>query len=276
MDPETRTSKQELLQKLRDENAEQWERLRALHHQHRLDDDAAKQGPASASRNMVNLLQAEIDCLPENELARESTRMLHRLLSPDNRETGEETMDEEDCQRYAQEVVESFYQLQQTNAVLQQSIHRERSRLEKLQTWSTQHEHVQETLQAEQRERQQSDAVPEPSEQEQHAENQRLGDDLAYVAQCIQSRRETIRSRGPPAVQVPTATATTATARWSLDRLVIELMTKRLDLSSTEEDHYLLVDDHPIDPQHVELLHDSHMLETFQGDPNLIKLIDYL
>jgi hypothetical protein len=301
------TDEEELLQKLRDENAERWKRLKELHQQlcaeqhdgndNGLDDsnctvdEGAKTAAPQLKPRLHDVLQTELDLLPANELTQESNSMLRRLLQQDtNNATGTAATASDDNandeRKYSIEIVESYHELQQTNAMLRQRIEREQGRLRKMEDWKEQHQRVHETLQTQARNLERTDRAHaqvdkherehEPfSHGELQLENQRLKDCFRYVAECIQKQRE------PPPVKAKQSNqhqpideppGRGAVTYWSLDQFIFKLMER---LRSSPEDPYLLVDVSPIDTAHVTLLYRCHMLETFKGDINIIKLIDY-
>jgi hypothetical protein len=299
--PTTIKDEEELLQKLRDENAERWKRLNELNQQlcaeqgDDLDDsittvdEAAKTAAPQLKPRLHDMLQTELDLLPANELAQESNSMLRRILQPNEQDTTTATAADDDDNandeiRYSMELVESYHELQQTNAILRKSIERERGRLRKMQDWKEQHQRVHETLQTQARHLERTDRdhtevnEHEPlSNEALQLENQRLKDDFRYVAEYIQKQREPpapVKSKQSnqqhqPSDELPGRGAVTY---WSLDQLIFKLLER---LHSSPEDPYLLVDVSPIDTQHVALLFRCHMLETFKDDINMIKLIDY-
>jgi hypothetical protein len=258
----TTRDEEDMLQKLRDENAERWKCLKEYHHQQ---DDGVNDNGDSASNSML------------------------RRISQLNNATGAGDIDNaDDERRYSIELVESYHELIQTNAILRQSIERERGRLRKMQDWKEQHQRVHETLRARHLEKTNSDRehaqvdIDEPvSHEKLQLENQRLKDNLRYVAEYIQKEREAppVKAKTKQStnqLQQPTDEATgrgaEAVTYWSLDQLIFKLMER---LRSSPEDPYLLVDVSPIDTEHVALLSRCHMLETFKDDINMIKLIDY-
>jgi hypothetical protein len=293
------TDEEELLQQLRDGNAERWKRLKEWHQQlcaeqdDDNDDDAVDEAeepaPAAPKPRLHDMLQTELDLLPANELAQESSLMLRRISQLNNATTSD--IDNADDERkYSIELVESYHELLQTNAILRQSIERERGRLRKMQDWKEQHQRVHETLQARHlemanldREHAEGDVDAPVSHDELQLENQRLKDHFRYVAEYIQKQREEpppLKAKAkakqstnqPQPTDKPVGQGAVAVTYWSLDQLVFKLMER---LRSSPEDPYLLVDVSPIDTEHVALLSRCHMLETFKDDINMIKLIDY-
>jgi hypothetical protein len=288
------TDEEEVLQKLRDENAERWKRLKEWHQQQDDEndndddalDEAAKPAAAAPQPRLNDMLQTELNLLPANELVQESSSMLRRISQLNNATTND--IDNADDERkYSIELVESYHELCQTNAILRNSIERERGRLRKMQDWKEQHQRVHETLQARHLEKtnnsehSQVDVDESLSHEKLQLENQRLKDHFRYVAEYIQKQREPppLKAKAKPSTNQlqPTPAETTgqgaaAVTYWSLDQLLFKLMER---LRSSPEDPYLLVDVSPIDTEHVTLLSRCHMLETFKDDINMIKLIDY-
>jgi hypothetical protein len=295
----TITEEEELLQKLRDENAERWKRLNEWHQQLCTEqgddttvtvDEAAKPTAPQPKPRLQDMLQTELDLLPANELSQESNSMLRRILQPNEQDTatiGDDDDDDDanDERKYSIELVESYHELQQTNAVLRQNIERERGRLRKMQDWKEQHQRVHETLQTQARHLERTDRAHAHVDEHEHEplshgelqlENQRLKDDFRYVAEYIEKQREPppVKANKQSNQQQPTdePPGRSAVTYWSLDQLIFKLMER---LHSSPEDPYLLVDVSPIDTEHVALLSRCHMLETFKDDISMIKLIDY-
>lgn len=295
----TFTDEEELLQKLRDENPERWKRLNEWHQQvcaeqvddNDLNDSAMDEAAKTAAPQprLHDILQTELGLLSANELAQESSSMLRRILQLKEQDTATDNDTADDERKYSIEIVESYHELRETNAILRMNIERERGRLRKMQDWKEQHQRVHETLQARHVEKANSDRAhvqvdvdKSVSHEKMELESQRLKDHFKYVAECIQKQREEpppVKAKAKqftnqlqPTPDEPTGRGGAAVTYWSLDQLIFELMER---LHSSPEDPYLLVDVSPIDTEHVSLLTRCHMLESFKDDINMIKLIDY-
>jgi Trm5-related predicted tRNA methylase len=237
------------LQELRDSNAARWKQIESLHRQ--LQEEAVN--GESSEKRPNEVLRAEIDLLSENGIYAQCDVLLGKLVSNDVT-----TIEEED-DNFAAEIVESFYQLCQTNQLLQESIELEQQKLETMEKLVEEHTEIQRVLQETSRKTEDSPQYPMEedtpnSDTREEEENKLLKEDLRYMAMCIDGRKDQ------------------SDRQMKLDELVLKLTDRFL---SSPEDPYVSTEDESILSEHIQLLKRCWMIESFNNDEKLIRLRDY-
>jgi hypothetical protein len=264
------------LQRLRNENAQRWERIEELHERQRED--------PSQLPSVLEMLQTEIDLLPhKNGVYAQCDTLLDQIESSSSFDgvTSESVEDS-----FAQEVVNSFHQLWETNVVMSESIQRENHKIQAIDLSVVEHADIQKVLLQEQKRQEVSDNLHEASlvtqssfvndssstttirqdDEECRRKNEQLKDDLAYTVKCIEQTRASAQKSQIQDLSTPNN-------RLRLDELILLLVDRLL---TCPDDPYLsLEDDSRIQPDHVDLLKKCWIVQSFKDDESLIRLFNY-
>ena len=233
----------DVLKNLQRENEDRWDQLQELHQQcvHLL----SLKTPSSDT-TAATFLQAEREVLVEYSATnREYNELLDEL---EDRHSGED--------RFGAELVDRCNQLHELELLFREKMRFQNERMEKI-------EHsIQEQVMIRKKLRQFRDQLnrvhdPENTAADQQ-ENERLRGDLAYLAGLV--------------APTETMNATERQTAWSLNELMIHLLERHM---SSPDEPYLSCRDGNIRKEHVEILKNSWLVETFDHDDNMIRLTDY-
>lgn len=238
-------STQSRLERLRRENAERWKTLKELQKQcNDKETDTADDTAANTQTNNT-ALSVELSMLQQSMHSSQDYNL-----------------------NFSQEVVASYDDLRQTNAVLERDSKRAREKLEATQQTISQHRTVENALKSMQTKDSENGNGEEnrPEKNDCEDENQWVREELSYVSQLLHEGQRKRRRRDE------SNTETVQQSSWSLDRLVLELTRRYL---SSALDPYLLVSSLPVEAWQIDLLRQSTVIQVHPDNPDLICLSNY-
>ena len=218
------------LELLRRKNAERWSTLKELHQK------CASTTPTADNQIAATALTSELETL-------QSTSRQHAPLD------------------FTQEVVNSYDELRQTNALLKQRTERERIKLDSIKQMNVQYNSVNEALLSVQRNTHPHQDQKCSEDDNLQRENQWIRQELQHVAHQVTKRRRRLENDAAKKRKQNT---------WSLDRFVLRLMERYL-----ASDPYVLVSSLPVEQWQVDFLCSCHVIRIHPDNPNLVCLSDY-
>lgn len=269
----TTTKVETLLERLRLENAERWEELKRLHH---------NANPTAASDEpSLRTLRMEFDLvIQQGEWKIESDKLLERISAAsvsEDAEGGQEEGGAPSDGHYGAELVESYHCISNVNRQIQHAVHVERRRLATAMSVRDELSEFKSDLEYETRIAAASDgSVPRPGNgagEDAVVENTRRRNDLVYVAELVQARLNETSQNGINRNRRRPKKSKSADV-WSLSRLLLELL-RRLVMAPPNKHSYLSLDSIVTNDQHISLLRQYELIETFEGNDSMIRLIDY-
>ena len=228
-------------EKLRQENAQRWKTLQQIHEQchHHAETITTT---STAARYQSRALEVELD-------------MLQSLNHCKRRNVN-----------FPQELVMSYDDLRQTNAVLDRCIEREKEKFQAMKQLVSQHKAVHQALQSMRNSN--NHESPSRNVSDSERQNQWIRNELCYVSNQIQEQQR--RKKRRRLEQETNRREEEST--WGLDRFVLEL-TERYLASSL--DPYLLLNSLPIETWQIDFLKQCSVLRMHPDNSDLVCLSDY-